>query len=500
MNDWPADPKLDASLRRMVEAELAAAKTEGAVPLRVVSRRVRRTRMFSSLGVAAGGAVVLVIVAALVLRGTITGPGTGADTEPSSSPSAAESASPSVSSPAASEAATQPAESTAPSPSLASLPPGAGKFVPTGSPIGNLGPEVRLADGRVLFIDNPGAEIYDPATGKFASAGGPAAIHPDGTATLLADGRVLLAGGYDTTAPNPDVESNRAELFDPSTGKFTKTGSMTMGRSGHTATLLADGRVLMAGGGIQHVGGQDTSGTGDVRHANWFADVRRETVDPRIARPTATLEMTATAELYDPKTGTFHATGSMTIPRDQATATRLEDGRVLIAGAGDEGNAADASADLYDPTTGKFSATGSMNTARYGQTATLLPDGRVLISGGTDGQGPLVSLEAYDPAKGRFDDAGSNETREGPFVVVLQDGRVLMVGGNTLSNAKLWTLVRECGFFDIATDKASPAASLSAKGDAYVEAAVPLLDGRVLVVEISRTDTTQTTTAELFVP
>jgi hypothetical protein len=359
---------------------------------------------------------------------------------------------------------------------------------------------VRLADGRVLFIDNPGAEIYDPATGKFTEAGDPAAIHLGGTATLLADGRVLLAGGYDTTAPNPDVESKRAELFDPSTGKFTSTGSMTMGRSGHTATLLADGRVLMAGGGIQHSAVEQTSGTGDVRHTSRLADVRRATADPGIGGPTATLEMVATAELYDPKTGTFHATGSMTIGRDQASATRLKDGRVLIAGAGDEGNQADASADLYDPTTGKFTSTGSMNTARYGQTATLLPDGRVLISGGTDGIGGLSGLETYDPAKGRFENAGSTGLRNWPFVVLLRDGRVMIVGGSTPSNAKTVDSVRECEFFDVATHELTPAASISITGDAFVLNVVPLIDGRVLVTEMTRTDTMQTITAELFVP
>ena len=210
--------------------------------------------------------------------------------------------------------------------------------------------------------------------------------------------------------------------------------------------------------------------------------------------------MVATAELYDPKTGTFHATGSMTIGRDEASATRLKDGRVLIAGAGDEGNAADASADLYDPTTGKFSPTGSMNTARYGQTATLLPDGRVLISGGTDGVGGLSGLEAYDPAKGRFEDAGSTGLRNWPSVVLLRDGRLLIVGGSTPSNDKAGYSVRECEFFDVATHGLSPAASISIKGDAYVGSVVPLLDGRVLVQEMTRTDTTQTLTAELFVP
>jgi len=486
MNDWPADPELDSRLRRLVDAELAAAQSDGAVPVRGAPRRVGRTRLLSGLGSAGAGAILLVIVAALVLRGTITGPATGPGA--SDSPAAGSSASPSTESaspPATGQATSHPVEPVSPSPSLA-LPAGAGRFVPAGSPIGNVGPEVRLADGRVLFIDNPGAEIYDPATGKFTQTGDPAAVHTVGTLTLLADGRVLLAGGYEATTPDVSTESKKAELYDPSTGKFTSTGSMTTGRSGHTATLLADGRVLIAGGGVQHMGVE--------------GDIRRGPIDPRFAGPTATLSMLPTAELYDPKTGTFHATGSMTMGRDGATATRLKDGRVLIAGAGDEGNAANASADLYNPATGTFSATGSMITARYAHNATLLPDGRVLVSAGNDGTGPVTTLEAFDPATGRFADAGTSGGRQFYSVAPLKDGRVLFLGGYTAPLEKTSLDDAACAIYDPATHKLSPAASLGATGNFYVGAVVPLLDGRVLVLETTRTDTTQTTTAELYEP
>jgi hypothetical protein len=132
-------------------------------------------------------------------------------------------------------------------------------------------------------------------------------------------------------------------------GTFTATGDMTTARLFQTATLLLDGRVLIAGG----------SG--------------------------------ATAELYDPLTGRFTATGNMHAPRSQQTATLLPNGTVLIAG----GDGTPASAELYDPSTGTFTTTGSLSAAPYGlTTATLLPDGRVLIAEGSEPE-----LELYGPTR-----------------------------------------------------------------------------------------------------
>ena len=187
------------------------------------------------------------------------------------------------------------------------------------------------------------------------------------TATLLSDGRVLVAGGRNLDGGRDWVDLDSAEVYDPATGTFSPTGSLPTPLTGHTATLLSDGRVLITGG-----------------------DARGTTV--------------ASAELYDPKTGTFSPTGSMATARQLLTATPLPDGRVLIAG-GNAGNLI-APAELYDPKTGTFSPTGSMATAREYHTATLLPNGRVLIAGGSDGTVDLASAELYDPATGTFSPTG----------------------------------------------------------------------------------------------
>jgi hypothetical protein len=163
---------------------------------------------------------------------------------------------------------------------------------------------------------------------------------------------------------------------------FTTTGSMTMARFGGTATLLPDGRVLIAGGCTDQFG------------------------EPPFCKAAA-----ATAELYDSTTGTFTATGNMTTARWNHTATLLPDGRVLIAAGRGDGGSEDnlASAELYDPLTGTFSAAGNMTmpSAHDKNTATLLSDGRVLITG------CCFRAELYDAATGTFTATGNDTVPTG---------------------------------------------------------------------------------------
>jgi hypothetical protein len=225
-----------------------------------------------------------------------------------------------------------------------------------------------MTDGGGADTALSSAELYDPNNGTFSPTGSLHVGRVGHTATLLSNGRVLIAGGGDVGDSAPDLAS--AELYDPKTGTFSSTGSMTPAQGGTTATLLVNGRVLMAGGMAFYPG----SAFGAVL---------------------------AWAELYDPKNGTFSPTGSMASARGGATATLLTDGRVLVAGGLASPNYL-ASAELYDPKTGAFVESGSMVAAREDQTATLLDDGRVLIAGGMDwphGSAPeyLASAELYQP-------------------------------------------------------------------------------------------------------
>jgi hypothetical protein len=219
------------------------------------------------------------------------------------------------------------------------------------------------------------AELYDPKTGKFSPTGSMAQGRNWATATLLSDGRVLVVGGL----VDGTLTLSSAEIYDPAKGTFSPTGSMPDGRLLSSATLLVDGRVLISGGVLLN---------GAAR------------VDVSVAL------------LYEPQTGRFVQTGALAQPRDTATATRLADGRVLVAGgftwpsggpvsAKGQASVSVSSVEIFDPTTGKFSDAGSMTIARAGHSATLLLDGRVLIVGGIDMTATtadeLGSAELYQP-------------------------------------------------------------------------------------------------------
>jgi hypothetical protein len=209
------------------------------------------------------------------------------------------------------------------------------------------------------------ADLYDPAQRTFGRTGNMVSARSEHTATLLADGRVLIAGGLNTQM------LSSSEIYDPTTGTFSSGPSMTTRRSGHTAVLLPNGKVLLTGG--------TTGSTSD-----WT--------------------FLSSAELYDPVSRRFTATGSMMVPRASHTATLLTNGEVLITG-GHVGRGAAvqiyATAEIYDPATGSFRPTGAMTHVRHKHSAALLPDGRVLINGGADARddrGTYRDTEIYDPA------------------------------------------------------------------------------------------------------
>ncbi len=202
------------------------------------------------------------------------------------------------------------------------------------------------------------AVVQSTQAGGFTNTGAMATARVNHTATLLPNGLVLVAGGSGTSDGTP---TDTAELYDPTSGTWTNTGAMVAARINHTATMLPNGLVLVAGG--------FTLGPGSPLNS---------------------------AEVYDPTTGNWSPTASMANERQGHTATLLTNGLVLVAGGYGEGWT--ASAELYDPIGGTWTTTGSMSTPRESHTATLLTNGQVLVTGGYEYMSCISIAELYDPA------------------------------------------------------------------------------------------------------
>ncbi len=266
----------------------------------------------------------------------------------------------------------------------------AGTFVSTGSlSVGSYDEAqnlVRLCDGSFLATGGttPGGftastERYNESTGTWtlvAPMSTPRAAH---SATLLADCRVLVAGGANLSSGGLAA----AEVYDPGSNVWTTVGSLNTGRQEHTAFRLPDGNVLVAAGGVPGAG--DTFGT-------------------------------TSSELYDPATETWSITGSLDTGRVNQSAAQLADGRVVVAGGMPRGAGVSgpgfSSVEVYDPGTGTWAYTaGPMASGRRGgHSMTALADGRVLVVGGhIESTGESTALaEVFDPASGNLDPDGGD--------------------------------------------------------------------------------------------
>jgi hypothetical protein len=256
---------------------------------------------------------------------------------------------------------------------------------------------VTLADGRVLVVGGwtdggttASAEVRDPDTGEWSMAGSMAHARGGPTLSPLPGGLVLVVGGNREMTPIAE-----AEIFDPRTTTFASAGAMATPRAEHAAVTLPDGRVLVTGG-----------------HA-----VRRGTA-------------LRSAEIYDPATAAFTPTGDMRAPRTKHAAVLLADGRVLIIGGSDHGQDRDGmhrSTEIFDPATGRFVAGPDMHHARHKvrDAVVALPDGTVVVAG------YAPEAEVYDPRSGtfgllpgRFDSAPAFATAS-----LLEGGDILVLGG-----------------------------------------------------------------------
>ena len=351
-------------------------------------------------------------------------------------------------------------------------------------------------------------------------------------------------------APERRVAAERA-------GAWTETGRMAFPRSGMEAVLLPNGKVLAIGDGPREDGRPGNSaellppttgslddhgpdGTASVRahgdrpgrrhgaRRRWrqraramrYAEVYRPgsgtwKATGSLKRPrklaTATLlqdgrvlvvgglgngdpGVLASAELYDPATGRWTSAGKMATPRSDDTATLLEGGQVLVAGGTADFEKVLASAELYDPVTGSWSTLAPMQHARVSASAVLLESGLLLVAGGWDGEG-VRTAELYDPATGAWTETGDlRDTREGAqTIVLLRDGRVLLTGGfsPTAFRATAET-------YDPGTGRFTRAGRMTSRRGFH--AAVVLRDGSVLVAGGRADFEAPLDTAEIFDP
>lgn len=261
----------------------------------------------------------------------------------------------------------------------------------------------------------------------------------------LGDGRIALIGGCAQNGCDEGPGSATVDVFDATTGRIQKVGSLLQARIGPAAVALSDTEILVVGGW------SEGSPTASAEIFN--VETRRSRLIEPMSTPRATFTVAkladgrvliaggfdgecelASAEVFDPKSEGFSKVGALNQARSNALLTRLSDGRVLVTG-GSVNRIVTATAEIFDPNSGRFTKTGAMLEPRYKHAAVALDDGKALIIAGSDErdyEGKKSSVEIYDPATQRFTSAGSLRFKRFKIrdaVTLLSDGRVLIAGG-----------------------------------------------------------------------
>ena len=358
-----------------------------------------------------------------------------------------------------------------------------------------------LTNGKVLVVGGYGgldsAELYDPIANTWVSAGGLTAPRAQHTATLLADGKVLVVGG--TNGNSLDV----TEVYDPVTNTWSVKSPLNQARFAHTATLLANGQVLVVGGTSKIGGSISNLGVAELYDPGSDVWLSQKTTVTARANHTATLlpngnvlvaggsdntgAPLAIAELYDATAGSWTNAGNLTSARFSHTATLLPNGKVLFVGGNGVAYpavSAVANAELYNPLAARaspWSSAGVLGAARYLHTATLLPSGTVLVWGGrSSAGGTWLNAEFYAEGAGIWFDAGSLVTgRLYHTTTLLTNGKVLVAGGGRANGVTL----NSAELYDPA---AVPASAWSNTGSLSTarrfHTTTPLANGKVLAV------------------
>ena len=369
-----------------------------------------------------------------------------------------------------------------------------------------------LSNGKVLVAGGftstgnvqSSAELYDPITGKWSATSDMTTARYQHTATMLPNGKVLVAGGEDSGLNA--VAS--AELYDPATGTWTATGSMATNHFGHTATLLANGTVLVTGGAgtagtsipnseIYNPATGIWTATGNL-HVGRYNHTATLLPNGKVlaAGGSAVTGITNSAEVYDPSSGIWTTTASLATARYEHTATLLPNGKVLVAGGEGTSFTALSNAELYDPTAGTWAATGTQVFKRYRLTATLLPSGQVLAAGGIGTSGVATnSAEIYDPPSGTWTATASmTSARQSHTATLLPSGKVLLATGLGANNIA----TNSSEVFDPATGSWAATAPMSIEH--YFQSSTLLPNGKVLIAGGISTSGVTTNRAELYDP